>query len=309
MNQTIEIEELTASSIRFRLKNVSLAFANALRRIMISEVPTMAIEFVTVRENTTPLHDEYIAHRLGLIPLSSSSIDHFNYRADCSCSDNTNCPICSVKFRLTVKNILDDIRNVTTDDLKQEFRQDSQMQSKIDHQSSVKPITYTVPLNGQIHQRPILIMKLGKNQQLDLECVATKGMGKEHAKWSPVCVAAMKFEPRVTLNEVKGMELSMENRKAFTDCCPVGVFGLHPEKKSIEVQNEAKCMFCYECVKIQKDLNIEDLVKVEDGDFIFDVESTGSLKPDEILSFSFEILHRKLDNLRTALAHTNMGVN
>lgn len=75
----LTIEEYHDNFIRFRLKNVSLAYANALRRIIISEVPTMAIEFVKLLENTSPLHDEFISHRLGLIPLYSTTVDNFNY--------------------------------------------------------------------------------------------------------------------------------------------------------------------------------------------------------------------------------------
>lgn len=78
MNNLI-IEDHSENFIRFRLKNVSLAYANTLRRIIISEVPTMAIEFVKILENTSPLHDEFIAHRLGLIPLYSTTVDNFNY--------------------------------------------------------------------------------------------------------------------------------------------------------------------------------------------------------------------------------------
>ena len=152
-------------------------------------------------------------------------------------------------------------------------------------------------------------MKLGKNQQLDLDCVATKGTGKEHAKWSPVCVASLKFEPIVKVNEVKGMELTLTNRKIFVNSCPAKVFSLHPEKNSIEVENQQDCMFCHECIKVQKDLNIEDLVKIEDGNYLFEVETTGALRPEEIINFAFDILHRKLDCLRTALSQIGYMVN
>ena len=52
--------------------------ANALRRIMLSEVPTLAIDMVDMQINNSVLNDEFIAHRLGLIPIVSKSVDDFS---------------------------------------------------------------------------------------------------------------------------------------------------------------------------------------------------------------------------------------
>jgi len=59
--------------LRFKLKG-PISFSNALRRIMISEVPTYAIEYVYVYENTSSMYDELIAHRLGLIPIKGKPL-------------------------------------------------------------------------------------------------------------------------------------------------------------------------------------------------------------------------------------------
>ncbi|CAG8645533.1 4834_t:CDS:2, partial [Acaulospora colombiana] len=53
--------------------------ANALRRIMISEVATIAIDIVEFELNTSVLADEFIAHRLGLIPLDSTEAEKIKY--------------------------------------------------------------------------------------------------------------------------------------------------------------------------------------------------------------------------------------
>jgi DNA-directed RNA polymerase II subunit RPB3 len=71
----IKILELSQYVMRFELLNTDLSVANSLRRIIISEIPTMAIDLVEVRENTSALHDEFIAHRIGLIPLRSHEVD------------------------------------------------------------------------------------------------------------------------------------------------------------------------------------------------------------------------------------------
>ncbi len=94
----IKIIDLNHNFIKFELSNSDLSVANALRRIMIAEVPTIAIDLVEVKENTSALHDEFIAHRLGLIPLRSFNVDNFNINEDCKCQ--SICDKCVVSYKL-----------------------------------------------------------------------------------------------------------------------------------------------------------------------------------------------------------------
>ena len=68
-NCTIDILSLNEEEIIFDLKGVEPPLANALRRIMIAEIPTIAIEKVNMWQNTSIIPDESLAHRMGLIPI------------------------------------------------------------------------------------------------------------------------------------------------------------------------------------------------------------------------------------------------
>lgn len=65
----IKIESTKENEMEFDMIGVTPAFANSFRRIMICEVPSMAIEKVHIHNNTSIIQDEILAHRLGLIPL------------------------------------------------------------------------------------------------------------------------------------------------------------------------------------------------------------------------------------------------
>lgn len=75
----INVTELNEERIKFVLYDCDLSVANALRRIMLAEVPTIAIDLVEFESNTSVLFDEFLAHRLGLIPLVSSRAREFKY--------------------------------------------------------------------------------------------------------------------------------------------------------------------------------------------------------------------------------------
>jgi len=58
-------------SARFVVRGLTPAFANGIRRSMLADVPTMAIDTVRIIENTSVMFDEMIGLRLGLVPLTS----------------------------------------------------------------------------------------------------------------------------------------------------------------------------------------------------------------------------------------------
>lgn len=186
----IKIIDIDYNTIRFELTNTDLTVANALRRIIISEVPTMAIDIVEIYENTSALHDEFLAHRCGLIPLVSHDVDNYEYKDQCRCQGH--CEKCSVTFNLDINNRDNTIYQVTTRDI---------TYNNMDN-NTVRPVKFVDNKTGE-DQDSIIIMKLGKFQQLNFKLYVRKGIGKMHAKWSPVSTCIMYKEPIVEISEEK----------------------------------------------------------------------------------------------------------
>jgi DNA-directed RNA polymerase II subunit RPB3 len=71
----VKIIDIKSHELRFLLSDTDVSVANTLRRIMIAEVPTLAIDLVEFSTNSTVLNDEYIALRLGLMPIRYQAPD------------------------------------------------------------------------------------------------------------------------------------------------------------------------------------------------------------------------------------------
>ncbi|MBN1159733.1 MAG: DNA-directed RNA polymerase subunit D [Candidatus Diapherotrites archaeon] len=71
MSINIKVLEDTPTTFRFVWDGVGPKVANVIRRIALGDVLTLAIETVSIYENSSVFFDEYIAHRLGLIPIKT----------------------------------------------------------------------------------------------------------------------------------------------------------------------------------------------------------------------------------------------
>lgn len=262
---------------------------------MIGEVPTMAIDLVEVRDNTSALHDELIAHRLGLVPLAALNIDDFAFHSDCYC--NSMCEKCTVKFTLR-RTSADDQLEVTSKHI-EVSGQNQMLQEEI----ALAPVNYTDEIGNELPA--ITIAKLAKNQTLDFELIAKKGIGKIHAKWSPVATCTMRKQPVVELDQEKiTKNLTEEQRRALVQKCPRKVYSFNESRKVIDIENVDNCSLCQECVKHTAGPGLEGAVKISENDqkFLFTVESTGALPPDEIVVRSMKILQQKLTSLQEQMS-------
>ncbi|KJE89911.1 polymerase II polypeptide C [Capsaspora owczarzaki ATCC 30864] len=170
----VQILELTPDNVRFVLSKTELSVANSLRRVCIAEVPTMAIDLVQFDENSSVLHDEFVAHRLGLLPLASETAGEFDYLAECDCDGG--CNRCTVSLTLEAEGPC----SVVARDLRSS-------------DESVVPISQRDASGSEQHD--VVLVKLGAGQRIKLTAIAKKGIGKEHAKWNPTCGVSMEYDP------------------------------------------------------------------------------------------------------------------
>ena len=162
ITETSDIKKFIIDNKKSDIK-IDGSLCNALRRIMISDVPTMSIEIVSITANNGILPDESIAHRLGLIPIS---ITNFN----------------STKFE-NIKNheqlffIADVEHSGQSSELESVYSSCLKLQNPEKYDFSIE----------EIINQGIIITKLAPGHKITLSAIATVGTGSIHSKWSPSC--------------------------------------------------------------------------------------------------------------------------
>ena len=181
----------TDDYLQFELGNTSISMANAIRRIALSELEIYAIKEtdIKLKENTTPLHNEYISHRISILPINQrvDGLENFVFYISKKHTKD-----------IAIENNQNGIMDITTDDLQVfDTSSDSWVNSK------------------DIFTETFLITKLNVKQKLLGEFIASKGIAQEHARWQGVTTISYRYKVKKDLENVEYDKITLEDEREW----------------------------------------------------------------------------------------------
>ncbi|KAJ1971669.1 DNA-directed RNA polymerase core subunit rpc40 [Dimargaris verticillata] len=291
----IKVWRVSRDTMEFDLVGVDASLANAVRRILIAEVPTMAIRYVYVLNNTGIIQDEVLAHRLGLIPILAEP-EMFNFKT----ADESPTDLNTIVFQMQVKCTRRPNDTVAADETDPD---------KLYVNSSVYSNALTWDPKGDQATRfadnpirpvidDILIAKLRPGQEINCELHCEKGIGADHAKWSPVATASYRLLPHIDIKQ----EITGDLADKFQKCFPPGVVEVVTEHgvKKAKVANHRKDTVSREVLRHKEFEGMVELKRVRDH-FLFNIESTGIIPPPTLFVRAIRVLMNKCAVVKQAV--------
>jgi DNA-directed RNA polymerase I and III subunit RPAC1 len=296
-NFDAKVYHLSDDTLNFDMMGIDTSIANAFRRIMISEIPTVAFEAVEVYNNTSIIQDEVLAQRIGLIPIKLDP-DHLTWY-----DPNAEPVVNEDGFQESLMNNFNSIRFVldVTCERNPDAPKDCEDPNILYKNSNVYARDLKFEAYGgqegwievELMNPDILIAKLRPKQAIKLVAYAVLGVGADHAKFSPVATASYRLLP--TIDIVGDEPIVGEQAKRFQKCFPPGVIGID-SKGAAFVKDARQDTVSREVLRYDEFKGRVKLGRRRDH-FIFNIETTGAMQPDEIFVKSIQELRKKARNL------------
>lgn len=320
---SVDFHHNDAMHASFSLVGLDASLANAFRRILIAEIPTLAVENVYIENNTSVIQDEVLAHRLGLIPFNGGREGLHNFlkwhkKPDPGEDPYANCfdwNTVRLELNVTCSHNKDAAPGET--DPTRAFHNANVYARDIVFVPTGKQVDY---FSGHDAIRPvnpdILIAKLRPRQTINLSMHMHKGIGADHAKFSPVATSSYRLMPTIAITK----PILGPDADKFARCFPEGVIRLAKVSKKEAAQagtdyhgraGETKAVVAdpmkdtvsRECLRHPEFEGKVRLGRKRDH-FIFSIESTGQWDSDEL--FLEAVKHLKLKSKRLEQQVINM---
>jgi DNA-directed RNA polymerase subunit D len=255
----IEIMELEPKKAVIKIEDTKPYFVNSIRRIMLSDLPKLAIQDVVIYDNTSALFDEIITHRLGLIPIPTD-FKLLTYKDKCVCKGK-GCPNCTIRYTLS--------------------KEGEGIVFSGDLQSADK--------SWAITEDKIPIIELFNDQRLILEVEAILGKARDHAKWQGVIAPRYKMDLKIEFDINKKNEV-----KEFIEKLPKDLVKIKNNK--IELKDISK-LSIFESYLEKEKIDFITINK-DPAKIIFSFETDGSFTAKNALLESSKILENKYSEFR-----------
>jgi DNA-directed RNA polymerase I and III subunit RPAC1 len=279
--------------MEFDLIGVDAAIANALRRMMLAEVPTVAIETVWFADNTSIIQDEVLAHRIGLIPLKIDPKKLSNVVN----GEETDQDTIVLYYNVECTN-------------EKEIKPDG-TEGYVNETAYSGSLTW-VPQGEQEKLFPegirpvhddIVLAKLRPGQRIEFEAHCRRGVGKDHTKYSPVATASYRLLPVIDFQQ----KVTGKDAKVLKEICPMNVFDIEDlgGVSTATVARPRDCSMCRECIR-QEGWSERVRLRRKADHFLFSVESVGNMAPEVIVQEAIKILKEKAVKFRNLVDEYNM---
>jgi len=271
------LTQVSKNVIKFQLAPTDVAYANVLRRVILTEVESVAFRShiledgstsdIKILKNSTPMSNEMLAHRVGLIPINISNPLDWNSA--------------QYSFKLNVVNDSPDSRDVVAADI--------QVLQNRGPEEDPLPIPsgeffYPDPITSDTSLIAVLKGRIGTQEpeSLVFEAVASVGIGRENAQFIPVsqCAYSYTLDPSPDRQREFFEKWLLSHKKIDTVELETNV----TRKK--ELEREFQTMEVARCFMINE--------RGEPNSFDFTLETIGVLDPFYIVARALQVIQEKL---------------
>ena len=281
------LKEVDPLTITFTLSPTDVSYANALRRSILTEVETLGFRsdiledgsttHVKVEKNNTPMTNEMLADRIGLVPIfvdPKKNPEYWNpdapryiFQLDKKSEKETSTDVFASDFEI-FENVEGAEQPVKLTSNKEFFHSDPSM-LKVFPSLNLTPLITT--LKGvQANQVP---------QEISIVALATVGKGREHVRFSPVSQCSYKY----TIDENKDKQKAVfENWLRTTK--KVNPSDLKEEKQQVLLRE-------FNTMEVERCFLKDD--RDEPYSFDFTIETRGQLDARTVVTRGLEALIEK----------------